>query len=133
MKTVVVVDRDLAPGLALNAAFILGMSLGARLDAPLGADLADADGVVHAGITSIPVPVLAADKQYLATLRVAAAGVDNLLTLDFTGVAQTSATYELYAESLAATRTVDAEYRAILLSGPRKVVERLSGNLPLFR
>lgn len=135
MKTVVVVDRDLAPGLALNAFFILGVSLGAQLDAPLGPDLPDADGVIHPGITSFPVPVLAASRTELAAIRVAAAQAspESLLVLDFSNVAQSSATYPFYATRLVETRTLDCEYRAVLLRGPTKLVGRLTGSLPLFR
>jgi len=49
VKCVIVIDRDLPPGLAANAAAALGMSLGAQVDGLIGPDVADADGVVHRG------------------------------------------------------------------------------------
>jgi hypothetical protein len=134
-KTVVIVDADLPKGLALNAAFILGLSFGLRSDFELGPDVIDADCVGHAGITSVPIPILAADQDTLAAIRVAAAQSPNgaLAIVDFSAVAQSSATYALYTERMAATHTLDAGYRAIALHGPRKAVKRLSGQLPLLR
>jgi hypothetical protein len=134
-KTVVIVDADLPKGLALNAAFILGLSFGLRSDLELGLDVVDADGVGHAGITSVPIPILATDQNTLASIRVAAAQSPNsaLSVIDFSAVAQLSQTYALYTERMTATHTLDAEYRAIVLHGPRKAVERLSGQLPLLR
>ena len=56
----IVVDADLAPGLAANAAAVLAVTLGATVDGLAGPDLVDADGDVHAGLFEKGLPVLGA-------------------------------------------------------------------------
>ena len=58
----IVVDADLAPGLAGNAAAVLAVTLGATVDGLVGPDLVDADGDVHPGLFSAGLPVLGATR-----------------------------------------------------------------------
>jgi len=134
-KYVLIVNSELPVGLALNCAAILGMSLGARLDGALGPDVPDRDGVLHRGLTQVPVPILTATSERLAALRMEAeaSGREDLTVLDFTKEAQSSATYDLYRERLGGVGTADAEYCAVMLQGPRKLVDRLTRQLPLYR
>lgn len=134
-KHVLIINSDLPTGLALNCAAILGMSLGARLDNPLGPDVPDADGVLHGGLTQVPVPILSASTDRMADLRLEAERCrsEELTVLDFTREAQSSATYDLYSEKLAAVATNKAHYCAIMLRGPRKIVDRLTRQLGLYR
>lgn len=63
MRLAIIVDKTLPPGLAANAAAILGMSIGRGAPESLGNDVSDAGGSLHPGITRLPVPVLEADAQ----------------------------------------------------------------------
>jgi hypothetical protein len=49
-RCAIVIDADLAPGLAANAAAVLALTLGATVDGIVGPDLVDADGEVHPGL-----------------------------------------------------------------------------------
>src|SRR3954470_22743403 len=68
-RCVIVVDADLPPGLAANAAAVLALTLGAREPALAGADLVDADGREHPGLIPIGLPVLKAPRAALVDLR----------------------------------------------------------------
>jgi len=65
MRCVVVVNQELAPGLAANAAAVMAVTLGARLPALVGDDFEDATGDRHAGLITTGLPVLRAPAQEL--------------------------------------------------------------------
>ena len=68
-RCVIVVDEDLAPGLAANAAAVLALTLGVTVDGLVGPDLVDADGDVHPGLFAAGLPVLGAARATLSPLR----------------------------------------------------------------
>ncbi|MFD1148386.1 DUF2000 domain-containing protein [Saccharothrix hoggarensis] len=125
-KLALVVRDDLPPNLAANAAVNLGLTLGARLPDLLGEDGEDADGALHLGLNTHPVPVLTASAEQLKALHRA----DGVLKIGFTEVARRSRAYGEYLEALA--RTADPEYVAVALYGPRAEVTRLTRRLPLM-
>ncbi|MEU7524810.1 DUF2000 domain-containing protein [Saccharothrix sp. NPDC042600] len=125
-RIVLVLRADLPPGLAANAAAVLGLSLGARLPGTVGADGEDADGTTHPGITSHPVPVLTADAATIKALHAA----DGVTAIGFTEVARRARAYDAYLEDLA--RAHDPEFVAVALHGPRAVITRLTRELPLM-
>ena len=74
-RCVIVVDEDLAPGLAANAAAVLALTLGATVDGLVGPDLVDADGDVHPGLFAAGLPVLGARaRDAVAAARAGACG-----------------------------------------------------------
>ncbi|GAA0216186.1 hypothetical protein GCM10010492_12510 [Saccharothrix mutabilis subsp. mutabilis] len=125
-RIALVLRADLPPGLAANAAAVLGLSLGARLPDTIGDDGKDADGTTHLGITSHPVPVLTADAATIKALHAA----DGVTAIGFTEVARRARAYDAYLEDLA--RAHDPEFVAVALHGPREVVTRLTRKLPLM-
>lgn len=132
-KCVIVVDAELPVGLALNTAAILSLTIGRHVDGVLGNDVKDADGFLHRGITSLPVPILRGDTATLASLVVAAAAVPEVFEVDFTKTAQTSRTYDEYTARMAETATADLPYVGVGLAGPKRAVDKLVGNLSLYR
>lgn len=58
MKCVMMIDHTLPAGLIANTAAVLAMSIGNRIEAIIGDDVFDADGICHRGITHIGIPVL---------------------------------------------------------------------------
>jgi hypothetical protein len=58
-----VIDGDLPRGLAVNAAGVLAVTLGRRIEGIVGPDVSDAFGEPHAGLVNVPIPVLAADAE----------------------------------------------------------------------
>jgi hypothetical protein len=133
-KLAIVIDRALSGGLVANTAAVLAMSLGSRLESVIGPDLKDADGSLHRGITTLPIPVLVADQDEVKQLRRRAHdSADDILLVDFTDCAQRSRTYDDYTERLAASGEEELSYLGIALFGPRKAIQKLTGSLPLLR
>ncbi|MEU3622129.1 hypothetical protein BS329_34090 [Amycolatopsis coloradensis] len=132
-KCVIVVDGELPVGLALNTAAILSLTVGRHVDGVLGDDVKDADGFVHRGITSIPVPILKGDTETLASLVVRAAAVPSVFVVDFTRTAQTSRTYDEYTSRMSESGTAELPYVGVAVAGPRKAVDKLVGSFALYR
>jgi hypothetical protein len=130
-KLAIVIDDTLPAGLVANTAAVLAMTLGSRQASVIGPDLKDADGSLHPGITTLPIPVLVADQDTVRRIR--AQAVDDVLLVDFTETAQRSRTYDEYTEKLAATGEADLSYLGIALFGPRKPIQKLTGSLRLLR
>ncbi len=67
-KLVIVINVDLAIGLAANTAAVLVLSVGAKHPELIGTDIVDGSGQTHLGITTIPIPILAANTQKLTDI-----------------------------------------------------------------
>ncbi len=132
-KCVMVVDTGLPVGLAVNAAAVLAVTLGRRIGSIVGPDVADASGGRHAGLVDIPTPILKADTGVVSEVRSKAAASDGLLVVGFTDIAQTSRTYEDYTKEMAASASEDLRYVGVALYGEKKLVNKVTGSLPLLR
>lgn len=132
-KCVLVVETGLPVGLAVNAAAVLAVTLGRRIESIVGPDVADASGGSHVGLVDVPIPVLEADAGVLGDVRSRAVAMDGLLVVGFTDAARTSRTYEEYTKKMAASASGDLEYLGVALYGDRKLVNKLTGSLPLLR
>lgn len=130
-RCALVVDADLAPGLAANAA-VLALSLGARVPGLVGADLVDADGGIHVGLFPRGLPVLAASRAQLAVLRAAAveAGV---FVVDFPAAGQQTTDYAQLGEQVAQVAASEVDYIGVGVCGGGRAVRRLTGALSLLR
>jgi hypothetical protein len=135
MKCVLVIDRALPLGLIANTAAVLSLSLGQRAESLIGPDVIDASGNVHAGITMLPVPTLGASRDEITALRqrLFAEEFATMLVVGFSGTAQTCKTYTEYREKLAGVESSQLSYLGIGLVGPRKLVNQITGALPLLR
>src|SRR3954454_19761589 len=131
-RCVIVVDEALAPGLAANAAAVLAVTLGARSPHVLGGEIVDADGACHPGLIDRGLPSLNASADEVGPLRAraVAAGVEVLGSPRF---GQETTDYEAFRERLAGTPTAELAYLGLLLSGPKRAVNKLTGSLPLLR
>ena len=132
-RTVIVVDRDLPKGLAANAAAVLAHGFGARAPELVGPDFADAAGAAHVGLIPTGVPILGAATAELGTLRDAAASEPGLLVVDLPTAAHQTNDYDVFRAVVASTAPAALSYLAVLVSGPPKVVRRLTGSLGLLR
>ena len=128
-KCVLVIDGDLPVGLQVNTAAVLSVSVGKLVAGLTGADLKDASGQAHAGITTVPIPALRSDATGIAALRTRATLVEGVTVVDVTDVAQTSKTYDEYADRLGATPAEQLTYLGVALHGERRAVTRLTGSL----
>ncbi|PJE96083.1 DUF2000 domain-containing protein [Streptomyces carminius] len=132
-KCVLLVADHLSAGLAVNAAAVLSLSLGDRVEGLIGPEVKDADGHAHAGITLLPVPVLRAGAERIARVAARAADEEDVVVVGFTDTAQGCRTYDEYTDRMGGIPTADLTYVGLGLFGPRKPVNRLTGDLPLLR
>ena len=134
-KCVMLIDGSLPVGVVANTAAILGVTLGTKAPECVGCDVADANGFSHAGIVTLPIPVLKADSQVLKTIRGKLQGPDytDLVTVDFSDVAQSCRTYDQYIRNAADTGEQEFTYLGIAIYGSKTKVNRLTGSMPLLR
>ena len=133
VKCVMFVSEALPVGLAVNAAGVLAATLGRRVESLVGADVVDGSGERHAGLVRIPIPVLKADEEAIRDVRSRASGIEGLLVVDVTEMAQSSRTYEEYRDRMALAQGDELGYLGVALYGEKRAVNKLTGNLPLLR
>lgn len=136
MKIVMVINRELPLGLIANTAAVLGISLGKVFQSEIvGCDIHDADGHVHAGITTKTIPLLAGTKEQIKGMRdiMTADDYSDVTVIDFSEIAQKCRDYESYIDILSSYRTSQLYYLGICLYGPAKKVSKLTGSLSLLR
>ena len=130
-----IIDQDLPVGLIANTSAALGISLASGIDGLSGKKLTDADGRVHAGVTRIPIPILALSKAELK-LRYddLLQNADEELTLiGFNDVAQRCMKYEDYEKQLAAAGKDEINYLGFCVYGPKKAVNKLTGSIKMLK
>jgi hypothetical protein len=131
VKWAIVIDRDLPRGLQANAAACLAASVGVAVPAIIGSGGVDASGLAHAGLPWTGCAVLGAPAAIVQRIRNDAAAEPGLVVADMANIAQRADVYDDYLAELA--RTEEPSYYAVSLFGPRELVERLTGRLPLLR
>jgi len=132
-KNVIVVSDELPLGLAVNAASILSVTLGHRVDGLVGSDVKDANNIVHPGIICTPLPVLKTDSPDIARIIESALAEEEIFCVAFSSLAQSCKTYDEYIQRMGETPTAAIEAVAVALVGPKKKVNKLIGSLPLLR
>lgn len=132
-RCTLVIDDQLAPGLAMNAASVIGISFGRMVENLVGPDLHSADGVNYPGVIYAPLPVLLAANSYVQQLLSAAQEDEEIIAMPFSALAQSCRTYEEYGARLSPVSSAQIALVAIGLIGPKKKISRLTGNLPLYK
>jgi hypothetical protein len=132
-KCVMVIAEGLPPGLAVNAAAVLAVTIGRSFPSVVGPDVVDGSGQKHAGLISITLPILKAQGDVIRQIRMRAGQINGLIIVDLTEPAQTARTYEDYLAQIAKIPAEELEYRGIALYGSKGIVNKLTGNLPLLR
>ncbi|MCG8618829.1 MAG: DUF2000 domain-containing protein [Desulfobacterales bacterium] len=133
MKTVMIINQSLPPGLAANTTAVLGISLGHMDRSILGPDLKDGSGTCHPGITHQTIPVLAADSGLLKQIFEQGCEMPGVSVIDFNAIAQKSRHYDDYTQKLAAVPTKDLDFSGLCLQGPKNEVNKMTGMLKLYR
>lgn len=134
MKCVMILDEALPKGLAANTVAALGLSLGNHVPGLIGPDVSDCDGSIHKGITAVPIPILAVDKDTLKALYgMAMKESKELLVIEFSTTAQQCHSYDVYCERIIQKSGNDLDYLGICIYGPKKIVNRMCGQLKLLR
>lgn len=134
-KCVLVLEEGLPPGLAANAAAILGITLGKEHPHMVGTTVLDHTGNPHRGITTLPIPILKGSSEGMKALRAKlfAPEFQALTVVDFSDLAQSCGSYEDFIAKMAAVPAADLAYLGLAICGPKKAVNQLTGSLPLFR
>lgn len=135
MKIVMVINTELPRGLIANTAAVLGISLGKLATEIVGADITDADGNTHPGITAKTIPVLAGGRDQIKALRDGMLGPEysDVTVVGFSEVAQKCLDYETYTGLLAGLAKEQIYYLGICIFGPAKKISKVTGNLALLR
>jgi hypothetical protein len=121
-KCVMVIADTLQFGLAVNTAGVLAVTLGGRVDTLVGPDVENGSGEQHVGLIQIPLPILTASSAMVKQIRAQAVTLETVLTVDMTESAQQARTYPDYLAHLGTG-----------LYGPKKEINKLTGQLPLLR
>lgn len=134
-KCVLVMDEALPVGIIANAAGIMGVTLGKHIPEEVGPDVLDKSGNEHLGIIQIPIPILKASKEKLKLIREQLYQPDfsDLIAVDFSDVAQSCNTYADYIEKASSVEENQMTYLGIGICGTGKLVNKLTGSLPLLR
>lgn len=132
-RCAIVVSDELPTGLAVNAASVLSLTMGHRVEGLVGVDVQDADGVTHPGVIHTPLPILVAPREQVGAIVQTAATHDGMFFVSFSSLAQSCRTYEEYIDKMAASPTAELASVGVGLHGPRKQVNKLVGSLPLLR
>ncbi|MFD7922948.1 DUF2000 domain-containing protein [Streptomyces sp. NPDC059740] len=132
LKWVVVVNADLPPGRAANAAVCAAAPTVTAVPGLLGAEAADAEGTVHPGLPWAGCSVLVADSATLRTLHAKATARADVFVADVPAAAQSTRVYSDFLAAVGKTQTGDIEYCAVSIVGPRNPVDKMVGKLPLM-
>lgn len=134
-KCVMVIDEALPLGIIANTAAILGTTLGKKQPDLVGVDVVDKSGNEHLGIVEIPVPILKGNARLIKEIRERLYETEfkDLLTIDFSDVAQGCKTYDDFMDKLSETTESELQYLGIALCGSKKLVNKLTGSIPLLR
>ena len=135
IKCVMIFDESLPVGIIANTAAIIGASLGKADPDVVGITPVDMDGNEHSGLIQFPVPILKSDSDTIQDIRKKALDTygEDIDIIDFTDIAQKSMTYDDYLNNYKATAGDDISYLGLTLCGPKKAINKLTGNLSLLR
>ena len=130
-----VLDENLPLGLLANTAAILGITLGKHMPEAVGADVLDGSGKAHLGIITFQGQILRGDAEQIRAIRETLYGVDyqDVIVVDFSDVAQCCKNYGEYIGKAAQADESEWRYFGLGLCGPKKLVSRLTGSMPLLR
>lgn len=135
MKCVMIIDENLPLGIITNTAAVMGLTLGKHFPDIVGADVFDQTGNRHLGIIEFPIPILKGDSEFIKELRekLYEAEYSALTIVDFSDVAQSCKTYDEFIEKISKVPHADLNYFGIAICGNKKLVNKLTGSLPLLR
>lgn len=132
-KCVIIVDSALGPGHAINAASVIGVSLGTTVTGLVGPDMSSQDQVNYPGVIYAPLPILLASDEAIRGIHSQLMTDEEVHSIPFSALAQSCKTYVEYESRINQAHSSGIELVALGLIGPKKTINRLTGSLPLFR
>jgi len=135
MKCVMIIDSELPVGIQINTAAALGISLASETKGLIGKKLLDKDNKSYEGVTNIAIPILALGKEEIKQKYgdLLERQNDEMKVIAFSDVAQKSLDYDDYETKLALTPYSQVNLLGICIYGPRKLVNKITGNLKILR
>lgn len=130
-RCVMILQRDLAPGKAANAAAVIALTLGQRHPALVGEPLQDADSRCYPGLIPFGIPVLAASQDEMDSLRARCAELACDLVL-FPEEGQATTDYAALGATLRQKRGDSWRLLGMALIGEKQSVRKLTAKLKLF-
>ena len=131
-KLALIIDEELPVGLIANTAAMLALTLSHAIADIIGPDAFDASGGRHVGITRMALPILRAKGERIKEIQ-ASANEAGVYVVDFCDAAQSTSVYGEYSAKLLATTESELRYLGIAIYGAKRLVNRLTGSLPLLR
>ena len=130
-----IVDENQPRGIIANTTAALGISLASVRKGLIGKQLKDKDERTHAGITNIPIPILALEAVDIKALhdRIQENGDEDIQLIGFNNVAQSIHHYSEYESMLLETKKEDIDYLGICLYGPKNKINKLTGSIKMLR
>ena len=134
-KCVMIVDADLPTGLIANTTAVLSLTLGAKIEGIIGSDIYDSSDRLHVGITTVPIPILKANREQIKEIRnkLYEENHEDIFVVDFSDAAQVTKNYEDYSMKISQTPTQELNYLGIAIVGNKKKVNKVTGNMPLLK
>ena len=132
LKWVIVVDDQLPPGRAANAAVCVAAATSTAVTGLLGPEAKDASGGVHAGLPWAGCTLLGAPVARLSVIRAKAAESLGVFVADMPVAAQSTRVYDEYLRRVGESDAAALEYHAVSLVGPRNRIDKLVHRLPLL-
>ncbi|VFR88256.1 hypothetical protein DAR3_1126 [plant metagenome] len=132
-KCVIVVDKTLGLGHAINAVSVIGVSMGRSVEGLVGPDMQSRDNVNYPGVIYAPLPILLSNNELLREILEKSLEDDEIQSIPFSALAQSCKTYQEYEARISEADSSTIEVVAIGLIGPRKKISKLTGSLPLFK
>ncbi|MEJ2639521.1 MAG: DUF2000 domain-containing protein [Desulfosarcinaceae bacterium] len=132
-RIAIILSTELEAGQMANRAAVLATGLAARHPEIVGPPLATADGRTLGGITKVPMAVLAADDPAHVQRLTLKADQLGCTLMVYLARAQGLRSYEAYQRSIAQDRFDELDVDSVILYGPKKRVNKVTGNLALVR
>lgn len=132
-KIAMVMDSSMAPGMLANRAAVMATGLAAKHREIVGEDIVTKDGAILPGITKVPISVLQArDRNDIPALTDKARTL-GCTVLVYLSRAQGLRSYEEYMAAVGSLMADNLDIDSLLVFGPRKSVNKVTGNLPMLR
>jgi hypothetical protein len=131
LKWVIVLDEELPPGRAANAAVCVAAATATSVAGLIGPDAKDSGGGVHPGLPWAGCSILAAPAAKLSAIRAKAADSLGVFVADMSTEGQNTRVYDEYLDRVGATDVLG--YHAVSLVGPRTRIDKIVHGLPLLR
>jgi len=134
-KCVMVIDEDLPFGIIANTAAVMGVTLGKCFPNIVGANVFDKTDKCHLGIIEFPIPILKGNSAFIKELRerLYSPEFSELTVIDFSDLAQSCKVYDEFIEKIAGVSETELNYYGIAMYGNKKLVNKLTGSIPLLR